>query len=389
VRAAFFNVAMLLPVYQILVLCSLLVFFGILLRNLVDLCGLPENPPDNGPFVSVLVPARNEMLNIERCVVSLLKQDYRDLEIIVLDDGSADATPDILKKIQVDSGGRLRIVQGEPLPEGWHGKAWACFQLAREARGEFLLFTDADTLHLPDALRRSLGALQAAHADMLTLTPRQELGSFWEKLVVPLVYVILMCYLPLRFVSRTRIPAFCFAVGQFILFRRERYDLIDGHASVREAIVEDVWLCRAIKKSGGKVVAYNGTDVVSCRMYRSFNDIWTGFSKNLFAGIGYSTPILIILMLLVAVFYIVPYGFIFSAFFYREFTTAVFWLPFAQIILALICRVIIALKFRQPVASAFFNVFSQLMLLAIAWNSFYIIRTGKGAEWKGRRYNFS
>ncbi|NTV97619.1 MAG: glycosyltransferase [Chlorobiaceae bacterium] len=380
---------MLLLVYQSLVLFSLLVFFGILLMNLRDLAVLPQSGVCPEPFVSVLVPARNEKLNIVRCVRSLLRQDYPNYEIIVLDDGSTDTTPVLLQGLREESGGRLRVLEGEPLPHGWHGKAWACFQLAREAKGELMLFTDADTSHEPYALRRSAAALVESGADMLSLTPRQELVSFWEKLVVPLVYVILMCYLPLRLVSCTRMPAFCFANGQFILFRRDMYQRIQGHASVREVLVEDVWLCRAVKKAGGRVVAFDGTAAVSCRMYRSLAGVWEGFSKNLFAGFGYSTPLFFSLMILISVFYIAPYLFLAVAAAERLFTPAMFWLPFVQIVLALLSRIIIALKFRQPLIAAFLHLFSQVVLLAIAVNSFYLVKSGKGAAWKGRRYNFS
>ncbi len=380
---------MLLFVYQLLVLFSLLVFFGILLMNLRDLQKLPPGGDASLPFVSILVPARNEMLNIERCILSLFRQDYAGYEIIVLDDGSTDDTPSMLRKLEVASGGRMRCLTGNPLPPGWHGKAWACSQLACEAQGEFLLFTDADTIHEPDALRKSVAALLSSGADMLSLTPRQEMGSFWEKLVVPLVYVILMSYLPLRLVSRTRIPAFCFANGQFILFRRDAYQRIQGHAAVRDVLVEDVWLCRAVKQTGGRVVAYDGTSAVSCRMYRSFRGVWEGFSKNLFAGFGYRSIGFILLMLLVTIFYIVPYGFLAAAVLDGTLTVPAFWLPLVQVGVAVLSRAIIALKFRQPLSFAFLHVFSQLMLLAIACNSLYIIKSGRGASWKGRRYNFS
>jgi len=376
-------------IYQIAVLLSLLAFFAILLRNLIDLRPMPENPACTGPLVSVLVPARNEALNIERCVRSLLMQDYAAFEILVLDDGSTDATPQLLQTLFDESGGRLRVLQGEPLPDGWHGKAWACLQLSRQAKGDLLLFTDADTKHEPDALRRSVAALNSEKGDMLSLTPRQELGSFWEELVVPLVYVILLCYLPLRLVRTSRNPAFCFANGQFILFRREFYDRINGHTAVRQALAEDIGLCREVKRAGGRVVAFNGFDAVSCRMYRSFRDIWEGFSKNLYASLGYSTPGLFLLMTLTAAFYIAPYLFFFYALIAGKFTMLLFWLPLTQMVIALLSRVIIARLFGQSTAMVFLNLFSQLILIAIAWNSFWIIQSGRGARWKGRNYNFS
>lgn len=380
-------VAMLL--YQIAVLLSLLVFLGILLRNMIDLPGMPEHCPEQGVFVSILVPARNEALNIERCVRSLMRQEYAPFEILVLDDDSTDATPELLRRLVVESGGKVRIVQGEALPDGWHGKSWACSQLGHQAKGELLLFTDADTTHKPDALRRTVGAMQASGADMLSLMPHQELGSFWEKLVVPLVHVILMCYLPLRFVRTSRRAAFCFANGQFILFRRECYTRINGHAAVREAIVEDVWLCKSVKKAGGTVVAFNGSDIVSCRMYHDFREIWEGFSKNLFAALGYSTPGLFVLILMISALYLVPCLFFSYALIAGEFTVSLFWLPLMQMMVALLCRIFIARIFRQSLAMTLLHVFSQVVLLAIACNSFYGIKFGKGASWKGRNYNFS
>jgi len=375
--------------YQVGVLFSLLVFLGILLRNLIDLPDVPAHSPDQGVLVSVLVPARNEALNIERCVRSLLRQEYATFELLVLDDGSTDTTPELLRRLAMESGGKMRVIQGKPLPDGWHGKSWACFQLGRQAKGERLLFTDADTMHEPDALRRTVGAMESSGADMLSLMPHQELGSFWEKLVVPLVHVILMCYLPLRFVRTSRRAAFCFANGQFILFRRHFYDRINGHAAVKDALVEDVWLCKSVKKAGGTVVAFNGTDVGSCRMYRNFREIWEGFSKNLFAAIGYSTAGLFMLVTMISAVYIAPWVFLFHAMLAGEFTSALFWLPLAQIMVALLCRILIALTFRQSLAVAFLQVFSQIILLAIACNSFYGIKFGKGASWKGRNYNFS
>ncbi len=375
--------------YQIAVLFSLLVFLGILLRNLIDLPRMPDSSLPTGPFVSVLVPARNEALNIERCVRSLLRQKYSPFEILVLDDGSTDATAELLRQLLMEFRGQLRVVQGEPLPEGWHGKAWACSQLGHQAKGELLLFTDADTWHEPDALRRTVGAMEASGADMLSLMPRQELVSFWEKLVVPLIHVILMCYLPLRLVRTSRKAAFCFANGQFIFFRREFYDRINGHASVRNALVEDVWLCKSVKKAGGRVVAFNGTDVVSCRMYRSFREIWEGFSKNLFAALGYSTTGLFALIMLITALYLAPGAFFCHSLLAGEFTVSLFWLPLTQLLIALLCRLLIALLFRQSFAMVFLHPLSQLVLLAIACNSFYSIKFGKGASWKGRNYNFS
>lgn len=223
---------------------------------------------------------------------------------------------------------------------------------------------------------------------MLSLTPYQEMVGFLEKLVIPLVYFILMCYLPLRLVRTSPRSVFCSAIGQFMLFRRETYRSIGGHRAVKAAIVEDVWLCRAVKKNGGRVAVFNGVDVLSCRMYRSAGEIIRGFSKNLFAGLGYRSPLLFGLVVLTLAFHVLPFGFLAAALQQGDFGPALFLLPLLQAAIALSCRVLIAVRFRQPAGFAFLHALSQLVLIAIALNSFAVTRFGKGSQWKGRYYKF-
>jgi chlorobactene glucosyltransferase len=154
-------------------------------------------------------------------------------------------------------------------------------------------------------------------------------------------------------------------------------------------IVEDVWLCKAVKRSGGKVAAFDGTDAVSCRMYRGFGEVWQGFSKNLFAGLGNSVIGLFALMALVALLYLAPYAFLLFSALHGDRSLALFWLPLAQVTVALVIRFMIAARFRQPLWSALLHALSQVMLLLIAFNSFRLSVFGKGPEWKGRSYPLS
>ena len=239
-------------------------------------------PPAHLPRISVLVPARNEEANIERCVASLLAQDYPDFEVLVLDDESTDGTGCILARLAA-ADPRLRVLSGRPLEPGWLGKNWACAQLAAEATGELLFFTDADTYHQPHALRELAAALAGERADLLTGFPRQEVLTPGEAFIVPFLVWISYCFMPLALAYRLRLPALSTAVGQALLFRRAAYEAIGGHAAARDAIVEDLALARRVVAGGYRWRLARLTDVVACRMYRGGRAAVDGLSKNLLA----------------------------------------------------------------------------------------------------------
>ena len=374
--------------YQLFISACLLVFFGILLFNLVDVKLMPCGVPSATPFVSVLVPARNEERSIEACVRSLCTQSYPNFEVIVLNDHSTDQTGDILLRLQSEFP-MLRVVSGKALPHGWVGKCWACFQLSQVAKGEFLLFTDADTIHNADTLQRAVLSLERTRADMLSLVPYQTLGSFWEQVIVPLVHFLIMCFLPMRMIWKSRNTAFSFANGQFILFRRSMYEQIGGHEAVKSNIVEDVWLVKATKRAGGKVIVMNGVDAVRCRMYHNLSEAFRGFSKNLFAGLGYHALAMLSVCVVMFLCFVLPFFVVLMSIFSSAILPENFWLPLVQIGLAVLMRFLIAFKFRLNPFYALLHGLSIVMFIAIAFNSMRWIYFGGGAEWKGRRYDFS
>jgi chlorobactene glucosyltransferase len=243
-------------------------------------------PPQRLPKVSVLVPARNEEGNIERCVRSLLDQDYPDFEVLVLDDESTDRTRTILESL-AGSNARLRVLDGQPLEEGWVGKNWACRQLAAQAASELLLFTDADTFHRPQALRVLVTAMEGEQADLMGGFPRQEVLTPGEKLIVPFFSWVIYSFTPLTLGYRLKLPALSTAVGQVLMFRRTAYQGIGGHQAVRSSIVEDLALARRVKALGYRWRMMQVTDLVSCRMYRSGRAACAGLSKNLFAAFDF------------------------------------------------------------------------------------------------------
>src|SRR6201984_3674620 len=259
----------------------------------------PDVTPVTFPRVSILLPARNEALRIRSCLESLLKQNYSSLEIIVLDDESVDATVELAHALGflTEPESKFRLIRGAPLPPGWTGKSWACHQLAEVAQGEYLLFTDADTVHQPETVSSAVAAAQRAGCDLLTLWPFQTTVTFAEKLVIPLMFVVGGSYLPhwllvwaqrspwLARILGSKLLALCgTATGQFLLFRRQSYFKMGGHRAVAAHLVEDISLAREVAKripDGWRLVTCDGTGLVSCRMYTSLSQIWQGFTKNL------------------------------------------------------------------------------------------------------------
>jgi chlorobactene glucosyltransferase len=246
---------------------------------------LPSARPARAPLVSVVVPARNESVNIEACVGSLTASRYPTFEVMVVDDRSDDGTGDLVRAMDRGRARRLDVLAGEDLPEGWLGKPWACWQGARAARGELILFTDADTVHGPDLLSRAVAEMEEAGSDLLSVTGRQLMGSFWERLVQPQVFLTML----LRFYDVDRAIAdgrwrSVIANGQFMLFRREAYEELGGHEAVREEVVEDLALAQLVVRRALSLTVRMAEPSFATRMYRSLGELVAGWSKNILLG---------------------------------------------------------------------------------------------------------
>src|ERR1017187_2573670 len=237
--------------------------------------------------VSAIIPARNEEVNVARVVRSLANQPGLR-EILVVDDQSADRTAEILTALKLEIP-LLRTLRVESLPDGWMGKTYAVAQGARAATGDWLLFTDADTEHLGGSLAELLQRAEDEHADLLSLSPGQETPTWWEKSVIPFVFVKLASLFRFEEVSDPQSPAAA-ANGQYLLVRREIYQRSGGHEAVKSAILEDVELARRIKVLGGKLLFLPGARWVRTRMYQSFGEMWQGWTKNLYLLYGGNVP---------------------------------------------------------------------------------------------------
>ena len=237
------------------------------------------------PFVSVIVPARNEAVNIVGCLRSITASRYDGFEVIVVDDRSDDHTAELARSVPAGNAERLVVIAGEPLPEGWLGKPWACAQGARRARGELLLFTDADTTHGPDLTERSVLALESDGADLLTVAGRQLMETFWERLVQPHIFLLMLIRFPdFERVARNDRWRDAIANGQYLLFRRPAYERIGGHEAVRDEVAEDLALAQHVKRAGLALRIRSTETDLATRMYRSLPQLVEGWSKNIVMG---------------------------------------------------------------------------------------------------------
>ena len=241
-------------------------------------------PTHDGPRVSIVIPARNEAHNIGRCVSTILAAAYGDFEVIVVDDGSTDGTAAVAREAGAGDA-RLRVVANTPLPTDWFGKQWACATGAAQATGALLLFADADTAHAPDLLPRLVAAQQAMDADLISVAGRQEMGTFWERLVQPQVFSLLFVrYGGTEGVNRATRPTDVIANGQCLMVRRAAYDAIGGHAAVRHTVADDLMLAQRMHAAGRRVRLVLGIDQLRTRMYTSLRELVAGWGKNVYAG---------------------------------------------------------------------------------------------------------
>lgn len=328
--------------------------------------------PGRFPLVSVLVPARNEGATLTRTLPALLALDYPRLELVLLDDGSEDDTEEV---VSVLAGERVRLLRGSPTPAGWTGKNWACHQLAAAARGEVLLFCDADVAPRPEAVRQTVALLQATGAGSATAMPRHRLGSWVEHAVVPLVAQLpVVATLPLRLVVHSPAPSLSMANGQWLAFTRDAYRGCGGHAAVAGQVLEDVALGRRVKAAGIGLVAALGTRSLTVRMYQDAAAVRAGFRKNLFALLGgRSLPFVagVAGFLLVAVY---PWAAALAG-------SRDALLPLALLVAL---RGLGALFFGHGARSVLLHPAGALLAVAIALDSFVGHRRGT-LRWKGRR----
>jgi chlorobactene glucosyltransferase len=374
-------------IYQIVIAAGLLIILTNLVLNLRSLKTPRRGSriPSPAPLVSVLVPARDEEDNIRACLESLQQQDYPNFEVLVLDDNSVDSTALIVQEM-ANQDRRIRLVTGEPLPDDWAGKPFACYQLARHARGDWLLFVDADTHHAPDMLSGVISIALEQKISLLSGFPRQVTNSLPQKIAVPLIYFIIMGWAPLWWIHRSRATRPSVAIGQFLLFSRDEYWRIGGHKVVQSRILEDIWMGIEVSRHGGRHIAIDLSSVVSCNMYPTAGAMWTGLVRCVYSVTAISPLVLLMLIPIACLFYLGPYYWLWNGFFMSHAPLDWRSVVVFQVILVIFMRWLVDNRFKESAISAWLHPLGIGYLVVLVAYSVLRWLVGAGVTWKERIY---
>lgn len=325
--------------------------------------------------VSVLIPARNEESNLPSCLDAVLKQGETVLEILVYDDHSTDDSAKVVSQY-AERDLRVRAIEPVPLASGWLGKNFACSRLAREAQGKWLLFIDADARLAENAVARMVEEMQMRRLKFLSCWPGLEMGSFWERALMPMLNFVVLTIFPAPLSLTLDRPSLGLAHGACLMIERKSYFSIGGHSAVRDRIFEDCSLARLWRERGERSLCLDGQDVVRVRMYESLGEIWRGFQKNFFPAFRSERSFWAFITFHFLVF-LVPCLLLIA-------------IPSrtAALIVGIIfgARVALSLRFRHPAWAALLHPIGELILISIGISSWRRIKSGRGVDWRGRRY---
>lgn len=364
---------------KLLELAVFLLWVLTLVRTLFNLALIPRLPADaplDGPLVSAIIPARNEERALGQTVRALLAQRYRNLEVIVVDDRSTDRTAEILADIAA-SDSRLRIISGEETPAGWLGKPWALHQGSRAARGELLLFLDADVHYGPDGVAGAVAELGSTRADLISLFPNLEMCGFWENAAMPQLAMMGFTFIPTWLGNRWQTPRLAIGGGPGNLVTRTAYDLAGGHDALRDAVIDDIGLARLLRRRGFTTRLVRADAHVSLRMYHGLGEVVNGFTKNTFFVIDRSWLVALVSCIAMPLVNILPY----------VLASLGHPLSIATVVLISAVRVIVfrALRYRLDAA-----VFLHPVMTAVwGWiflRSMWITGVRGQLHWRGRAY---
>lgn len=341
---------------------------------------------DNDVQVSVLIPARNEALRIGRLLDSVLSNEGIACEVCVLDDESNDGTRGIVRDYSKKHS-NVRLIPGIPVPPGWSGKQFACWRLAQQARYSELVFLDADVALSKDGLRRAILDRRSTNSDLLSGFPRQRVVTVGEQLLIPLIHLILLCFLPFRLMRTTRRVEAASGCGQFFLTTKEAYDISGGHSSIKQSLHDGIMLPRSYRIAGMRTDLFDASDIATCRMYSSFAETWSGLLKNATEGFA-RMPLLPVLTLLMLLAFVLPWIFAIS-FLMGGVNDSLLWPIVASCVLCSLPRLICCWKYDRAFLACLLNPISIVLFLSIQWTALLRKNRGQGVRWRQRNYEVS
>ena len=386
--------------FTILISALWLIAFAWLVTVVLTLHGLSRQKPllatpnlrltaSDAPLVSILVPARNEQHRVlEDCIRSILAQDYGQFEVIAVNDRSTDDTGAILETI-AKSDKRLRVIEGEELPPGWLGKPYAMHQALNHTRGEWVLATDADMIFEVTALRTAVDRVLQSNADALTLIPRFETGSFWERVIIPTwewVFLMFTVFYRIHDPKSDRAAA----IGGFFLMKRTVLDRVGGYEALKDEVMEDVRLADRIKRLRARLMIDRAPALIRTRMYSTFGEMWECSTKNWFSGVNFSFPFALLCVVSMYLGAVVPVlialGSLLALAVGVNTELGLVIVPAAlSWLLQVLIMAVVARRSGVSMVYAFTAPLGVAVIYAMLLDSSVRITTGRGVTWKGRR----
>jgi len=373
----------LVTVFQVILVAGVVVYLTLNLIHLVRVEPVRGSLP-NSPFISVCVPARNEERGIRACLTSLLNQNYPNFEVIAVNDHSTDVTGGIIQSLASEFS-NLRAIEGQTLPSGWLGKPFALHQAVQQAKGDYLIFTDADPVFQPCALTTAVHAMTTRDLDMLTLMPGTEFGSFWERAVQPVIFGFIAALSRFKKINSPE-QTTAMGFGAFIMVKKDVYERIGGHEGVKHEVLEDVMLAKRAKRAGCKLLAADAKSIFCIRMYHSLKEIWTGWRKNIFMAMKKSIIRTVYYICVILGFLVTPYLVLFWNIWQG---TGILWTGTALtgLLMTLTASIHLCDELRLQRWSVFLFPLGAFMMSAIMVNSMLQVLVKKQTEWRGRKYS--
>lgn len=372
----------LITMFQIFLIVLVVLYLSVNMLHLVKLEPI-KNESIVYPDLSVCIPARNEERGIQACLESLLHQDYPKFEVIVVDDNSTDKTGQILLSMKKQYP-NLVFIHGKKLADGWVGKPYALHQAYERSKGQYLLFTDADLVYQPYALKSAMHEMISRDLDLLTLMPAAIFGSFWERAIQPVVFGFIAALTRFRKINSASYQN-AMGFGAFLLFKKESYQRIGGHLSVRKEILEDVMLAKNAKFNRLCMFVADGKKLFSIRMYYSFKEIWVGWRKNLFFAMKGSVMKTLQYSIVILCFILTPYFVVLGNIWAGS---GFIWITLSLLasMLTLITGLVLCYELNLEKKNIFLFPLGAIVMVAMMFNSMiHVIFLGR-TEWRGRTY---